>query len=317
MKKIMPKILLGLLALSLCACSALSTAPAQKQEGGKISVVTTKFPLYDFVRAVAGDHVELIMLLKPGAEIHSFEPTPADIIKMKNADLLLYVGGESELWAKRVLDSMEGDGPRTLMLMDSVQALTEELVEGMEAMEDDEDGTPDLDEHIWTSPINAMLMVSAIADALAEVDPAHAGDYFANAALYNGQIETLDKEFREVVADASRKLLVFGDRFPFRYFAHVYGLKYRAAFPGCSTDTEPAASTLAYLIDTVRNNNLPYIYYIELSNENVARAVCEQTGVERLLLHSCQQVSRDDFDAGATYVSLMRQNLENLRKGLN
>ena len=320
MKKTMPVFVLVVLALSLCACTAQNSVLETTREGEKISVVTTIFPVYDFARAVTGDNAELTILLKPGAEIHSFEPTPADIIKIQNADLLLYIGGESEFWMERVLVSMGNNGPPTLMLMDTVEAVEEEVVEGMEfEMEDmDEEGEKaDLDEHIWTAPANAILMVNAIAAALAEADAAHAEDYRANAAAYSGQIEALDKDFREVVDSASRKLLVFGDRFPFRYFADAYGLQYRAAFPGCSTDTEPAARTIAYLIDTVRDNRIPYIFYIELSNGNVADAICEQTGAEGLLLHSCQQISRDDFEAGATYVSLMRQNMENLRKGLN
>lgn len=318
MKKYLFTVVLGLLAVSLCACGIKGGAPAPKPDGERISIVTTIFPVYDFARAVAGDNADLTILLKPGAEIHSFEPTPADIIKIQNADLLLYIGGESEVWMSRVLDSMEGNAPNTLILLDVVEALEEELVEGMEAEdEDDDEDEIDLDEHIWTSPPNAVLMINAIAEALCEVDTANAGDYRANAAAYREQIEALDKEFREVVESAPRDLLVFGDRFPFRYFANTYGLRYRAAFPGCSTDTEPAARTIAYLIDTVRDNYIPYIYYIELSNENVANAVCEQTGADKLLLHSCQQISRDDFESGATYVSLMQQNVENLRKGLN
>lgn len=317
MKKILLILVGGLFALSLWSC-ALQTRSSEHTEG-KISVVATIFPLYDFARAVVGDNAELTVLLKPGAEIHSFEPTPTDIIKIQNADLLLYVGGESEVWMTRILDSIEENGPRVLMLMDSVQALEEEVVEGMVLEEeDDEDESEeiDLDEHIWTAPANAILIVNAICEALSEVDPAQGELYHANAAAYCEQIEALDKEFKEIVVGAPRKLLVFGDRFPFRYFVHEYGLAYQAAFPGCSTDTEPTAKTIAFLIDTVRDNEIPYIYYIELSNRNVADAICEQTGAELLLFHSCQQISQNDFESGATYVTLMRQNAENLRKGL-
>jgi len=320
MKKTIIVAILTILALNQAACAAQPATPPFAQDGAKISVVTTIFPLYDFARAVAGNDAELTVLLKPGAEIHSFEPTPADIIKMQNADLLLYIGGENEVWVQRVLDSMEENAPRFLMLMDTVEVVEDELVEGMEAEETnggDENEGPDLDEHIWTAPTNAVMMVNVIADALSDIDPEYAEKYQANAAAYCEQIRDLDKEFKEVVSTSMRKLMVFGDRFPFRYFADAYALEYRAAFPGCSTDTEPAASTLAYLIETVKNNNIPYIFYIELSNENVARAVCEQTGAKRLLFHSCQQISRDDFEAGATYVSIMQQNVDNLQKGLN
>ncbi|MCL1975121.1 MAG: metal ABC transporter substrate-binding protein [Firmicutes bacterium] len=320
MKKILLFLVLCIFTLGLVACINHSTAPKIKQAGDKISVVATIFPLYDFARAVAGDKVELSILLKAGAEIHSFEPTPADIIKIQNADLLLYIGGANEVWMQRILDSLGNKTPSNLKLIDTVQVLEEEVVEGMESHEEnDQDSLEEieLDEHIWTAPANAVLMVNAIALALAEIDKENAAFYRANAAAYCEQLEDLDKQFQEVVDSARRKILVFGDRFPFRYFAAAYGLEYRAAFPGCSTDTEPAARTIAYLIDIVKEYEIPYIYYIELSNENVARSVCEQTGAKRLLFHSCQQISRDDFNAAATYVSLMRQNVENLRKGLN
>ena len=315
MKKLIMVAIALILTLSADSCAVKPLSPVPAVNESRVSVVTTVFPLYDFARAVAGDDIELSLLLKPGTEIHSFEPTPADIIKIQQADLLLYIGGNNEIWVQRLLDSMEEMAPRSLMLLNTVEAVTEEVVEGMEA--DDKDEGLTLDEHIWTSPANAVKMINAIADALAKIDPAYAEEYQANAAAYREQIWQLDTEFKETVSTASRRIMVFGDRFPFRYFAKDYGLQYRAAFPGCSADTDPAASTLAYLINTVRNNDLPYIFYIELSNENVARAICEQTGAKRLLFHSCQQISRDDFEAGATYISIMQKNAENLRKGLN
>lgn len=316
MRKYIFIILLLAITAALCAACASqgAVAPAPRAVNEKISVVTTIFPLYDFARAVAGDQAELTMLLKPGAETHSYEPSPADIIKIQNAGMFLYIGGESDVWVDWILDSMDGSDKTVLRLMDSVRAVDEEPVEGMEGAEE---GGAALDEHIWTSPPNAILMVEAIAQALAELDPVHAEEYRGNAADYCAKISELDGEFRNIVAVAQRRLLVFGDRFPLRYFADEYGLTYRAAFPGCSTDADASAATLAYLMNIVSENDLPYVYYIELSNENIARAICEQTGAEALLFHSCQKISRGDFEAGLTYVDLMRQNVQVLRKGLN
>ncbi len=349
MKKILSFILIfTLLTVILTGCTQKnntnfnSTIEADK----KISIVTTIFPIYDFVRAIAGDKVDLTMLVRPGAEIHSFDPSPADIIKIQKADVFAYIGGENDQWVNTILDSMDTSSKKTIKLINSVAVVTEETVEGMEAGhhshgdEDEHDHKHDehehehddhehdeheghaheeaeYDEHIWTSPENAVLMINAITDALCEADSKNADIYKQNAVAYIAKLQELDSEIREIVDSAKHKLLVFGDRFPFRYFADEYELEYRAAFNGCSTETEASAGTLSYLIDFVKKKHVSYIFCIELSNQNIARSICEQTGTEILLLHSCQNISKTDFEAGATYLSLMKQNAENLRKGLN
>lgn len=289
----------------------------------KISVVSTIFPPYDFARAVAGNKADVTMLLKPGAEIHSFEPTPADILAIQNADVFLYIGGESDVWVDDILSSMDVSKKQIVRLMDAVTLVEEKTVEGMQEEFEEADADGDLenseieyDEHIWTSPQNAVLMVNGVLKALCAADAGNEDEYQKNAEGYIAQIEAIDAQFKAVVLEADPKLMVFGDRFPLRYFADAYGLEYRAAFPGCSTETEASAATIAYLIDTVRTYKLPYIYTIELSNQNIARSISEQTGAQILTFQSCQGISRDDFQAGATYVSLMHKNVENLRKGL-
>jgi zinc transport system substrate-binding protein len=213
---------------------------------------------------------------------------------------------------------MDTSKKAVLRLMDAVSLVEEEKVEGMQEEEEGEAAAEEAeyDEHIWTSPKNAILMVNAITDALCAADAQNADYYKENAAAYIAKIEEVDKEFEAIVQSAPLKLMVFGDRFPFRYFADAYGLEYRAAFPGCSTETECSANTIAYLIDTVKENKLPYIYAIELSSQNIARSISEQTGAQVLTMQSCQSISRDDFEAGETYVSLMMKNAENLKKGL-
>jgi len=308
----------------LYSCAKNTDANVVSTKGAvdsKISIVTTTFPSYDFARAVAGDDADIEMLIKPGAEVHSFEPTPADIITIENADLFIYIGGESEVWVEELLESAEIEGVKTLRLMDYVDTVDEELVEGMMSDEeheaDQEEEESGSDEHIWTSPGNAILLVEAVGKAIRAIEPDNNEIFLKNEEDYIAEIKAIDKEIQEIVNNAKRKILVFGDRYPFRYFSDAYGLSYRAAFSGCSSDTEADAATMAYLINLINDRDIPYLFYIELSNQKVAQALSEQTGVEMLLLHSCQNVTKDEFEAGETYVSIMSQNAENLRKGLN
>jgi zinc transport system substrate-binding protein len=328
MKKIVVvSVALLIITLGVTGCSP-NTAAKNSDNPGKISIVTTIFPVYDFARAIAGDQAELTMLVKPAAEVHSYDPSPADIIKIQEADVFIYIGGENDAWVSTILDSMDTSNKSIIRLMDAVKPVAEETVEGMEAEEElvtaertpteSEAAEPDTeyDEHIWTAPKNAILMVDEIAAALVEIDAQNAATYTNNAAAYTAQIQAVDDDIAGIVAASPNKLLVFGDRFPFRYFVDEFGLEYKAAFPGCSTDTEASAGTLAYLMNTIQEKNIKYVFYLELSNQNIARAISEQTGAQLLLLHSAHNVTKDDFEAGVTYVSIMQQNAENLRKGL-
>jgi zinc transport system substrate-binding protein len=282
---------------------------------GKINVTVTNFPPYDFVRHIAGDKVNLTMLLPPGSESHSFEPTPKDIITIQNSAVFIHVGGESDAWVDRILESMNTDKIKILTLIDAVDAVEEEIVEGMEEEEEEGEETA-YDEHVWTSPQNAILIVNAITELLCETDAANTDFYRQNAQAYAGQLEELDKQFQAVVNGAQRKIVVFGDRFPFRYFADAYGLTYYAAFPGCSTETEPSAATVAFLINKIKAEKIPVVFYIELSNERMADTISGETGAKKLLLHACHNVSKRDFDAGLGYLDFMRRNVENLREAL-
>ena len=283
---------------------------------GKINVTVTIFPPFDFVRHIAGDKVNLTMLLPPGAESHSFEPAPRDIITIQNSAIFIHVGGESDAWVERILESMDTDKIKILAMIDAVDAVEEEIVEGMEADEEEGDETA-YDEHVWTSPRNAVLIVRAITELLCETDAANAEFYRQNAQIYTGQLDELDKQFQAVVNGARRTIMVFGDRFPFRYFADAYGLTYYAAFPGCSTETEPSAATVAFLINKIKAEKIPVVFYIELSNERMADTISGETGAKKLLLHACHNVSKRDFDAGLGYLDFMRRNVENLREALH
>ena len=281
---------------------------------GKISVTSVIFPSYDFVRAIAGDRVNLAMLLPPGAESHSYEPSPRDIISISESDLFIYPGGENSRWVNRILQSIDPESRiKVLKLIDLVDTVEEELVEGME---DDDEEAPTTDEHVWTSPRNAKVIVAAITEALCNLDSTNADFYRQNAADYSARLEELDAGFKTIVDGAKRKTLVFGDRFPFRYFADAYGLKYFAALRGCATETEPSAATVAFLINKVKSENIPVVFHIELSNEKMVDAISEATGAKKLLLHSCHNITRKDFESGVSYLDLQKANAENLKEAL-
>ncbi|MCD7908077.1 MAG: metal ABC transporter substrate-binding protein [Clostridium sp.] len=296
-------------------------------EDGRLKVVTTLFPYYDFVRQVAGDRVNLTLVVPAGMDSHSFEPTPADMITIQEADVLICNGGEMEHWLSQVLDSMDTSRIKIVTMMDYIDTVEEEHVEGMEEAEhghahgdEDDDGHGveiEYDEHIWTSPVNAMAIVKIINSALGEALPAQAGRFDENAQAYLAELKELDGQFRQVVAQGKRHMIIVADKFPFRYFADEYGLSYRAAFSGCSSDTEPSARTIAYLIDKVEDEQIPAVYYLELSSHSTARVIGEETGAKPLLLHSCHNVTRREFDQGITYLQLMKRNVEALREGLD
>ena len=337
MKRIISLLLALALSLSLAACAA----PAEKADGGKLQIVTTLFPYYDFARAIAQDRADVTLLLSPGREAHSFEPTPLDAVTISEADVFLYNGGEGEYWVESMLDAAGEHIAVASRMMDYVDALDEEYVEGMQGADghdhDHEHGSHDdhddhdhdheedehdsdeveYDEHIWTSPKNAVVLCRAVCDAICKADPANEDFYRTNCDDYCAQLEALDARFSALCESAPRRLLIFADRFPMLYFCREYGLDYRAAFHGCSGDTEPSLATIKFLIDKVEDENIPVVYTIDFGTKKVAAVVSECTGAAIETLYSMQTVSRADFDAGETYLTLMERNFEALRKGLN
>mgnify|MGYP000622815950 FL=1 len=334
MKRILSFLLALALSLSLCACAA----PGEKADDGKLQIVTTLFPYYDFARAIAQDRADVTLLLSPGREAHSFEPTPLDAVTISEADVFLYNGGEGEYWVESMLDAAGEHIAVASRMMDYVDALNEEYVEGMQGADghdhDHEHGSHDdhdhdheedehdsdeieYDEHIWTSPKNAVVLCRAVCDAICRADAENAAFYRANCENYCAQLEDLDARFAALCESAPRRLLIFADRFPMLYFCREFGLDYRAAFHGCSGDTEPSLATIKYLIDKVEDEDIPVVYTIDFGTKKVAAVVSECTGAAVDTLYSMQTVSRADFDAGETYLTLMERNFEALRKGLN
>lgn len=319
MKRMIPLLLCFILLLSGCGAQPEWEA----EEPGKLKIVTTVFPAYDFALAAAGEYAEVSLLLPPGAESHSYEPTPADMLAVQNCDLFLYLGGESDAWVDTILSSMELKGI-AMRMIDCVELLEEETVEGMEETAEHDHGDHDhelgqvveYDEHVWTSPLNAAAITRMIGEKLTELDLDHAEIYEANAAAYAAELTALDQEFQDFFAAAPERVMIFGDRFPLRYFAAAYDLRYYAAFPGCSTQTEPSAATIAFLTDKVREEGISTVWYIEFSNHLVADSIAEATGTKTAMFHTCHNVTKAQLEAGVTYVSLMRENLETLRENL-
>lgn len=321
MKKILSLLIITIISIGLFSSCAMPKSKIAESEN-KLNIVTTIFPQYDFARQVAGKHAEVSMLLKPGAESHSFEPTPQDIKKIQNADIFIYTGGENDTWVEDILSSMGDKKPETIKLLDCVPTVTEEIVDGMEHEhdekgEDKHDHEEEIDEHVWTSPKNAILIVEKIEKVLSDKDKKNSKEYLDNSVAYINKLKTLDNKFKEIAKSGKRKTILFGDRFPFRYFSDDYGLKYFAAFSGCSTESEASAATVAFLTNKVKEEQIPVVFTIEFSNGKIADSICDATGAKKLTLHSCHNVSADEFASGVSYLSIMEQNLEPLKEALN
>ncbi|MDE6635510.1 MAG: metal ABC transporter substrate-binding protein [Lachnospiraceae bacterium] len=316
---------------------------------GKLKIVTTLYAPYDFAVNIAGSMADVTMLLAPGEESHSYDPTPQDIINIGKCDLFIYNGGENEAWVDGVLESV-GDNVKVLRMMDVVDKMyAEEPVSGMQP-EDGGDGGEDnsgvvgednagdagagngsdtddgiggingadeYDEHVWASLDNAIAIVKAVTDEIVSIDPDNEETYKAGMDRYTAELSRVRDDIAQVVNESKRKLIVFGDRFPMRYFTEEFGLEYYAAFPGCSADTEADAATIKFLIDKVREENIPIVIKNEMSNGTVADSIAEETGTEVRTMYACHNISKEDFDSGIGYVGLMERNLAVLKEALN
>ena len=383
----MKKLLACALAASVAIFGLTACSNQDKADAHKLKIVTTNFAEYDFARQITGDKADVKMLLKPGAESHSYEPSPQDIKTIQDSDLFVYVGGDSDEWVGDILESMDKK-PNTFKLMDAVDLMEEEVKEGMvhEHHDDDKDccdehkeheheheheehadkheehadkheheheheheehadkheheheehadkheehadkheheheehaDEPEMDEHVWTSPVNAIKIVEKMSAEIIKLDPNNADTYKKNTEEYIKKLQKLDGEFRDVVKNGKRKEIVVGDRFPFLYFVKEYGIEYYAAFPGCSKDTDTNPATIAFLTEKVKEDNIPVVFHIELSNEQMSKAIAEATGAKSELLNAVHNISDEDFKKGVTYIDLMEHNVEVLKEALN
>ncbi len=328
----------------------------EKEDNYRLKIVTSLFPYYDMARAVIGDvkGIDLKMTVTPGQDSHSFEPKPSDVIQMENADVLIYNGGSLETWIDTLLDSLNNKNQIQMKMMDYVDVLNEEIVEGMDTRfeehdhdehshkednhnkenhkedshsedssndsefhnEDSEEGHEETDEHIWTSPVNEIIMTEKICETLSKALPEEKENFQKNAESYISQLKELDNEFRTIVENAKINEIIFADKFPLQYFAKEYGLKYYAAFPGCGSDMEPSAKTIGFLVDKIKEDNIKAVFYLELSSHIVADAIETDTGAKPLQFNSCHNITQKQFDSGVTYVDLMKENVNNLKIAL-
>ena len=306
------------LFLSLPSCGRKDNPPA---EAGKLKVITTLFPLYDFARNVGGDGAHVTLLLPPGLEPHSYEPKPGDVLKVNEADIFIYTGREMEPWVESLLKSVDS---RKLLVVNAGKGITllesvgsghghEEHGHGETAGHGHAGGR--LDPHIWLDFVRAQKMVENIRDGFASKDPPRKDFYMKNAAEYESRLKSLDEEFKAGLADCRHRIFVHGGHFAFNYLAKRYNLEYVSAYEG-SPDAEPSPRKILELKKLVKDNGVKYIYYEELITPRVAEVLARETGCGLLFLHGAHNISKDDLEKGATFISLMKHNLDALRKGL-
>lgn len=365
-KRISMAICLVLIIGILAGCNAKTNSEDKSEH--KLKIVTTIFPVYDWVREMVGenmDKVDLTMLVDNGVDLHSYKPTAEDVKKITDCDMLVYVGGESDEWIEDILEDNAKKDIKVVNLMKVMgdNAKTEEVVEGMEvskhnhghegaehhedgddhdhdgdahhedADDHDHDGhdedmdeehdhdhdEPELDEHVWLSLRNAKLLSNAIATELAALDSDNKQVYSENAVKFGRKLDALDKEYKEVVQNSKTKALVFGDRFPFRYLVDDYGIKYSAAFVGCSAETEASLNTIIFLSKKVDEQKLSSVMTIEGNNHGIAKTIVDNTkdkNAKILVLDSMQSTTGEDVKAGAKYIDIMQKNLEILKEAL-
>lgn len=295
---------------TFCACGKSTGSMARNN--GKVKIVTTVFPAYDFAKQVAKTNADVTMLLPFGAETHSYEPTLSDIKKINECDLFIYVGGNTDGWAEDIIEKYQNE-ERAVISLTEVCGVTVHTHDENE--ENHEHGT-EPDEHVWTSIKNSEKIVQKICDVLAEKFPESAEVYKADTQDYIVQLGMLDKEYENAVKNAKKETVVFADRFPFYHLFKDYGIKHISALKGCSSDAEPTITDLSKVIKTVKNEKMKNVFYVEFSNMSVCDKVVSETGAKKALLHSCHSVTEEEYKNGETYLSLMRKNLENLKEAL-
>jgi len=319
------KTLLMILLLAIIAVVAIAIligSGKTEKNTDKLKVVVTNFAAYDFVRQIASDKIKLEFLLEPGVEAHSYDPTAKDLVNIQEADIFIYIGGNVEQWADKILETIDNKKTKTICLLDTVTLIPHEHVESSEEHIHEHEENNAFEEHIWTAPQNAIQIVQSLANMLSEADRKNEIVYQTNASRYITKIKNVQAEIQKIVDNKKRNKLIFGDKMPMQYFLNEFGLTASAAFNGCSTDAEPSSSTIANLVEEIKEENIPVILYIELSNGKVANTIAENVkskynkDTETMQIQSLHNVSKTDFENGETYVTLMTRNLKVLKAAL-
>ena len=308
MKKISSKVIyiIILIAIIIGIISVITSVYNNKKiDDNKLQITTTIFPYYSIADEICSAESNIVMLIKPGSESHTYEPTPEDIISIKNSDVFIYTGGESDKWVETIISSIDTHKTKIIKVMDYIEPVQTARY-----------GNISYDEHVWTSLNNTCIISKKICDFVCEINPELKDEYVYNTELFIKELNYLDAQFKKAIEN-SNKTVVFADRFPFLYFAKDYNLNYVSAFENCSEEAEPSIQNITKIINTIKQQNIKNVFYIEFSNQKIADSICEETGSSKLLFHSCHNISQDDFNNGVSYLSLMKNNLKNLKEALN
>lgn len=309
------------LLLIVCLFLLFSCSDTEERNDDRLEIMAASFPSYDAARAVAGDLASITMLVPPGGGEHSYEPSIEDVIRISGSDLFIYNGGESDTWITYILSDLDGATSTFSLLENAAFTLyeDEENIAWKEENHDDHDHSHGrvLDEHVWTSPENEIAIIQALCEEIASLDEDNREVYESNAASYIEDIREVQGTIRKIVEDGMRREIIVADRFPLLYFVTEFSLDYYAAYPGCSSESEPSAKTVAFLIDKVRDDGIPVVLHMELANTLLSEVVAEETGAAVMEFSSCHNVAKRVFDSGVTYVDLMRQNAAVLKEALN
>lgn len=308
MKSTFNKILpLLLIIVILTGCSTAPAVPAEEADG-KLKVITTLFPLYDFSRIMLGDKGDVSLLLPPGVESHAFDPTPQDIVRINKADVFIYTGEFMEPWAQKIIEAVEN---KNLVIIDASAGI--ELVKEEDVHDSDNEG---VDPHIWLDPVLASQMAVTISEGLIQASPELSVQIIENRDALIADLEVLDQKFIGTFKKTKYNKIIYGGHFAFGYFAKRYGLEHISPYEGFSPDAEPTPAKIAQLIDTLNASESKFIYFEELIDPRVSKVIADETGAKMLMLHGAHNLSKDELANNITYIQIMEQNLENLKKGL-
>lgn len=319
MKKIISLFFAVLMLFCVSSCSSEKQA---EEKSEKPMVVATIFPFYDFARNIVGDKMDVKLLIEPGKSSHDYKSniTIADLSAVHNSDIFIYCGGDTDSFIEESDGFKDRGASKNIRAMSIVDTYEEEIVEGMQEEdehEDEEEHHDEKDEHVWTDPLNVIKICEKITEIAKNIDAENASYYEENNNNYCDKLKELDKSFEETISSAKRKTIVVGDRFPFRYLAERYSLEYYAAFPGCSSSVDVSLTTITFLINKIESEKIPVVFYTDGSTKSVCNQISSKTGAKELLLHSCHDLTVEEFQSGEEYISLMKKNLSNLSEALN
>lgn len=307
-------LVIGFFSLNLSGCNFTNS---EASSGNKIKVIASLFPQYDFAKQIAGEKADVILLLPPGTESHTYDPTPADILKISNCDIFLYTGKDMEPWAEKIISSVKNKNLIISNVSNKINLIKTHHKHEKDNHEKHHHHEHNFDPHIWLDPELASRMVDNITLAFCEKDPSNSEYFKNNAENYKKKLLDLDDNFKNMINSSNRKFIVFAGRFAHLYFINHYGLEYISAFSSCSSESEPSVKKIAKIINIIKEKNIPAVFYEELSQPKTAKSIAEQTNVKTLKFSTLHNISKEQLENNVTYIDLMLENLENLRQGLN